>query len=538
MNRRPWIRHARITAAATLAVSIAVVAVAVARDTETAPQAVAPLTAEGRALLTARTENKPVKVERLTSPTTEVWAKPDGNLEAHIAAGTVRMSRDGRWATIDPTLEARGDDVTPKAHPGDLVLAGERPNGDHELAAVGVGGERVAMHWEGRLPAPKLAGSEATYAEALPGVDLIVRATRTGFEQLLVVKDKAAAERVGVPATMTPIRTTVETGETGLAVVLRPDARWMRDPARVYPITIDPTLNPAKVTFDTYVRQSTGTNAHTANDLWLGLYATEPPTIARSFVTWDSTVLKGKHITKAAVKFTNFWSHTCTATGWQIWTTSAANSGHTYASQPTWASAASATSTQTKGGTGCADGTVEIDGRAFFQHFAKANSATAHMGLRAQDETKTAGFKQFRSSQGAAAEVPVAVVDYQAPPLITARSTSPATTCVTGTTRPSINSLTPTLQVSVSDHRLRVVPGRRVHQTRRRHGETGGQVGYRLHCRPCRADERRRRLLVAGQGVRRCVRQLRLGQVLRVQHLPHRAAGQWLHAGSRLGLQR
>jgi hypothetical protein len=500
MNRRPWIRHARITAAATVAVSIAVVAVAVARNPETTAEALAPLTAEGRALLTARAENKSVKVESLTSPTTEVWAKPDGNLEAHIAAGTVRMSRDGRWVTIDPTLEARGDNVTPKAHPGDLVLAGERPNGDHELAAVGVGGERVAMHWEGKLPAPKLAGSEATYSEALPGVDLIVRATRTGFEQLLVVKDKTAAERIGavrfrlsgpgaaqhvragngsitlkaatgdatmqipqpemwdatltpagVPATMTPIRTTVEAGETGMAVVLRPDARWLRDPARVYPITIDPTLNPAKVTFDTYVRQSTGTNAHTANDLWLGLYATEPPTIARSFVTWDSTVLKGKHITKAAVKFTNFWSHTCTATGWQIWTTSAANSGHTYASQPTWASAASATSTQTKGGTGCADGTVEIDGRAFFQHFAKANSATAHMGLRAQDETRTAGFKQFRSSQGAAAEVPVAVVDYQAPPLITARSTSPATTCVTGTTRPSINSLTPTLQVSVSD---------------------------------------------------------------------------------------
>ncbi|MEV7628596.1 DNRLRE domain-containing protein [Actinoplanes sp. NPDC089786] len=500
MNRRPWIRRVRIAATASLAVSIAVAAVAVTRNEKTTTEALAPLTAEGRALLAARTDGKPVKVESLTSPTTEVWAKPDGDLQAHISAGTVRMRRDGRWITIDPTLEARGDVVVPKAHPGDLVLAGERPAGDHELAAVGAGAERVAMHWTGKLPAPRLSGSEATYPEALPGVDLVVRASRTGFEQLLVVRDKAAAARIGavrfrlsgpgaaqhvrgangsvtlksaaggatmqipqpemwdakltpagVPATTTAVRTTVERDRRGLALVLRPDARWLRDPARAYPITIDPALNPARVTFDTYVRQSTSTNAHTANDLWLGLYATDPPTIARSFITWDSAVLSGKHITSASVKFLNFWSHTCTATGWQIWTTTAANTTHTYASQPTWASAASATSTQTKGSTNCADGTVEIDGKAFFQHFAKANSALAHMGLRAQDETKTAGFKQFRSSQGAAAEVPVAVVNYQAPPLITARSTDPATSCKTGTSRPAINTLTPKLQVSVSD---------------------------------------------------------------------------------------
>src|SRR5262245_62121260 len=101
MNRRPWIRRARSAATATMDVAIAVAAVAVIGDQETTPEALAPLTAEGRALLAARTDQKPVKVESLTSPTTEVWARPDGDLEAHISAGSVRMRRDGRWIAID-----------------------------------------------------------------------------------------------------------------------------------------------------------------------------------------------------------------------------------------------------------------------------------------------------------------------------------------------------------------------------------------------------------------------------------------------------
>ena len=49
-------------------------------------------------------------------------------------------------------------------------------------------------------------------------------------------------------------------------------------------------------------------------DLQIGLLATSPPTLTRSFLTWDTTVLAGKQITAATVSFWNFWSHTCTAT--------------------------------------------------------------------------------------------------------------------------------------------------------------------------------------------------------------------------------
>ncbi|MDG4832664.1 hypothetical protein O7627_25630 [Solwaraspora sp. WMMD1047] len=489
-----------LTAAAVVLAVAAVVNVDDPRRFGAVPAA--PATEEGRALLAARDSGRPVRVHGQTSATTEVWARPDGQLEAKISADVVRVRRDGGWVPVDLQLRRATDgSVAPVAHPNELRISGPRPAGTHELATVGHGPARVAMSWTGALPEPRLAGPVATYPEVLPGVDLVVRATRIGFEQLLTVKNQDAADLVrdvpltltgpgvaghhhderggivltgadgatlatvpapamwdaqttpaGTPARIAPIHTTVTARTGGVDLLLRPDADWLDSPDTVYPVTLDPTVNPLSTTFDAYVRESVTTNQSGTADLQIGLLATSPPTITRSFVTWNAAVLAGKQINSATVHFWNWWSHTCTPKAWEIWSTGAASTATRWTNQPAWLHH-EATSTMTKGyDAECDDGWSTINGTAFFQRAATAGASQAHMGIRATDETDTTTFKQFRSRETTAtSQVPYAVVTYNSWPTVTARSTVPATACVTGTGRPLVNTLTPQLRATVSD---------------------------------------------------------------------------------------
>ncbi|KAB1118494.1 LamG domain-containing protein [Micromonospora aurantiaca] len=55
-------------------------------------------------------------------------------------------------------------------------------------------GKSFSLSWQGGvLPAPTIVGDSATYPGVLPDVDLVVRATRTGFSHVLVVKTPQAA---------------------------------------------------------------------------------------------------------------------------------------------------------------------------------------------------------------------------------------------------------------------------------------------------------------------------------------------------------
>ncbi|HEX5541518.1 MAG TPA: LamG domain-containing protein [Micromonospora sp.] len=56
----------------------------------------------------------------------------------------------------------------------------------------------MTLAWPDRLPAPTVDAETATYAEVLPDVDLVVKATRTGFTHVLVVKTPQAAANPAV----------------------------------------------------------------------------------------------------------------------------------------------------------------------------------------------------------------------------------------------------------------------------------------------------------------------------------------------------
>ncbi|MBQ1021086.1 RHS repeat-associated core domain-containing protein [Micromonospora sp. D93] len=460
------------------------------------------------ALVTARMTGEQVRITGMTTESAEYVAHPNGQIEAKVHAGPVRMRQNGRWVPIDLTLQPAADgSVRALAHPLELRISGARQAGG-ELAAVGVGDGRLSMGWAGALPAPVLEGNRATYPEVATGIDLVVEATRTGFAQFLTVKSREAVDRLpaldlplsgkglssftqdssgglmlkdakgrpiaavaapemwdakrasgsGEPTRRAVVAAKAERPASrsareanGLTMRLKPDLKWLKDPATQYPVTIDPQINPLYTTFDTYVKEGDTVDRGGANDLQLGLLAGSPSVKARSFVHWGVSALAGKQITAATVNFWNFWSNTCTATSWEIWTTGAASSATRWGTQPSWTQK-EATSTQSKGGSTCADGWVSISGTTFFQRAATANQSTAYMGVRGTNEASADSFKQLRSRNAVdSSQVPYAVVTYNSYPAVGTRSTLPASACATGSARPTINTATPQLRSVISD---------------------------------------------------------------------------------------
>jgi len=149
----------------------------------------------------ARLQGERVEVVGERTKTSSTWALPDGTFASGLAGAPIWVRKgdgDGTaaadWAAVDLTLQ-RADDgsIRPKAHPAALVLAGAGTPENGALVQVeGPSGEEVALQWDGELPEPQLEGPRATYPDVQPGVDLVIEATRTGYEQFFVLTDRPA----------------------------------------------------------------------------------------------------------------------------------------------------------------------------------------------------------------------------------------------------------------------------------------------------------------------------------------------------------
>lgn len=148
---------------------------------------------EAAARLTAAAQDRRVEVIGARTENTTLWANPEGTMSLETHAGPVRFRKGGDWVPVDTTLVRNADgSVGPKGHPRGLKLAGRTGAKGGALVTLGSGDRTVALGWQGALPQPQLKDNKV---DVLPGTDLVVEATRTGFEQFLVVKDRAAAER-------------------------------------------------------------------------------------------------------------------------------------------------------------------------------------------------------------------------------------------------------------------------------------------------------------------------------------------------------
>jgi hypothetical protein len=142
-----------------------------------------------------------VVASSLTSPTQLVTAQPDGVVGVKSYVLPVRVRQGRGWVPVSTRLRRSDGRLVPAAIPGDGVSFSAGGTGPMAEIWQGTGRSRaeLALSWPGRLPAPVVAGSSATYRNVVPGVDLVLTATSAaagGFDEVLVVSSAAAARRV------------------------------------------------------------------------------------------------------------------------------------------------------------------------------------------------------------------------------------------------------------------------------------------------------------------------------------------------------
>ncbi|MFI6810863.1 DNRLRE domain-containing protein [Nonomuraea sp. NPDC050328] len=406
---------------------------------------------EASALLSARLTGKRVEIEAARSETSSTYANPDGTLTVETFSGPIRQREGEAWVTLDPTLVKQDDQsVAVRSHQRDLRIGGKPDRTATDLVTLGP----VTLQWPGPLPAPQVSGDTVTYPAALGTADVVITATRTGAEQFVVVKERPATPltyrlrlkapgmklrqaadggvelldrrnkvTVTVPA---PVmwdaqvdpgsgdhlrRGAVDMRVRGNDLVITPDPAFLSDPATVYPVTVDPTLNLGQV-FDTFVQQGYGTDMSGSTELKLGNNGSGQ--IARSFITWKTPGISGKRILSATLNLWNFHSWSCEARSWEVWSANQATTASRYPG-PTMA-AKYATSSQTKGhSSGCADGWVGANVTSLVQHWADQGWSESGMGLRASNESDPYSWKRFNSGN-ATSHVPYISVTYNSYP--------------------------------------------------------------------------------------------------------------------------
>ncbi|MFD5326445.1 DNRLRE domain-containing protein [Streptomyces sp. NPDC127092] len=416
---------------------------------------------EVNARLTAQAQGRRIEVVGARTESTTLWANPDGTMSVESFAGPVRYRENGRWVGVDLTLVKNADGtVRPKAHPRGLRLAGRTGAAGGDLAVLGRGEQELALGWKGALPEPRLSGSKATYENVMPGTDLVLEATRTGFEQYLVVADRQAAERAaaltlpvrsqGLKArqgedetlTLTDSRTgaTVGRGSTpymwdagaggenapgartarvdldvterahGFDLTVTTDREFLADEATRYPVTIDPAVY-FGTDFDTYVRNGDTADFSAGVDLRVGREWQKGE--ARSFVNFPrNPAVTGQDILNAELNLYATWSDNCEPRSWEIWDTGNASAATRWGSQPAWRSKVTS-STQTHGHTNCGPRWISEDITPLVKQWSKTTNTVDTVGLRATDESDVTAFKIFASAQTSTA--PSVLVTYETP---------------------------------------------------------------------------------------------------------------------------
>jgi RHS repeat-associated protein len=226
------------------------------------------------------------EVLSLRTRTSRTYRLPDGSHRAVISAGSVNFrDASGKWVPIDDSLVASsrpGYAYENRANrytvllPADLASAPVRVEHGHAWVSIALLGAKGVA---------RVSGQTARYADVLPGVTLAYTALADQVKETLTLASPAAAAgpfafrvetspdltarsdgrrlsfldargkralafaapnivdgRRGAEPVEVPLAMSVAKSAGSLVVTLTPDPAWVADPARSWPLEIDPTV--------------------------------------------------------------------------------------------------------------------------------------------------------------------------------------------------------------------------------------------------------------------------------------------------------
>jgi hypothetical protein len=146
-----------------------------------------------------------------------VYALPDGTMRLDVSALAVRTQVDGEWSDIDTDVVAGESGLVVESPVRPMVFS----DGSEglPLAQIERDGHTLSFDVPFDLPEPVVDGDQITYAQVLPGVDLIVSVNddATGFSEVLRVESPEAAADPRLAELTFPV-------ETSAGLDLREDA--------------------------------------------------------------------------------------------------------------------------------------------------------------------------------------------------------------------------------------------------------------------------------------------------------------------------
>ncbi|MFE3198092.1 LamG-like jellyroll fold domain-containing protein [Embleya sp. NPDC059237] len=290
--------------------------------------------------------------------TTKVFRNADGTFTTRSYAVPVHVRQpDGSWADIDTTPARQPDGrLKPRQTEAKSDLAPRAD--DHAIQSLKIDdGHSVSLALADAAPvAPRIDGNAVTYADARPHADVKFETTNVGVKETLVLDSPQAPSTwtfpitaAGLQAVRTAegeiefkddhgvVRAVIPRGwmedssgkgeagagvrsydvaydlvqhEGGIALRVTLDQDWLRDPKRVYPVMVDPSLN-NKSSFSTFVDScSTDTHHHAA---FMVTGTSNTGCVNQAYMAFNNfrTQLPNAYVTGAALQLYVTYSASC-----------------------------------------------------------------------------------------------------------------------------------------------------------------------------------------------------------------------------------